>query len=193
MPLEQKRSDKIANLIFGSVLFHKALMPELKNMAKQTLNFDLIEVVVENDRIEDSVIDIMIGRFPRLVTEIFKELDDQTLAACRNVSRLFCDYLDSEKLLWVRIIQSYRNYTGSSSPDWNKVLKNTSVEYVKELSVATQNFYKETRTDFHWSPLQVAAEQGNLELCKYILEKNKNTKPPIKHNHPLLMAAKKRT
>ena len=191
MPLKQKRSDKIANLRFGSVLFHKALMTELKNMEKQTLNFDLIKVVIENDRIEDSVIDIMIGRFPHLVTDIFKELDDQTLATCRNVSRLFCDYLDNEKILWVRIIQSYRNYTGSSYPDWNKVLKNTSVEFVKELSVATQNFYKETRTDFHWSPLQVVAEQGNLELCKYILEKNKNTKPCIKYNHPLLMAAKK--
>ena len=70
-------------------------------MAKQTLNFDLIEVVVENDRIEDSVIDVMIARFPHLVTNIFKELDDQTLTTCRNVSRLCCDYLDSEKLLWV--------------------------------------------------------------------------------------------
>ena len=169
-------------------------MPELKNMAKQTLNFDLIQVVVENDRIEESVIDIMIARFPHLVTNIFKELDDKTLTTCRNVSRLCCDYLDSEKLLWVRMIQSFRNFTGTLSPRWNKVLKNTSAELVKELSISTQQFFKETRTDFCRCPatwLQVVAEQGNLELCKYILEKNKNTKPCINYNHPLLMATRK--
>ena len=166
-------------------------MPELKNMEKQTLNFDLIEVVVENDRIEDSVIDVMIARFPHLVTNIFKELDDQTLTTCRNVSRLCCDYLDSEKLLWVRIIQSYRNFTGTLSSHWNKVLKNTSAELVKELSISTQQFFKETRTDICWTWMQVIAEQGNLELCKYIFEKNKNTKPCVNYNHPLLLAARK--
>ena len=78
-------------------------------------------------------------------------------------------------------------------------MKNTPVELVKELVVSTQQFFKDdaTRTDLHWSPLQVVAEQGNLELCKYILEKTKNTKSCIQNNvgvyytHPLLMAAKK--
>ena len=176
-------------------------MPELKNMAKQTLNFDLIKVVVENDRIVNSVIEIMIARFPHLVTHIFKELDDKTLTICRYVSRLCCDYLDSEKILLVRMIQTYRNFTEISSPDWNRVLKNTSVELVKELSVSTQQFFKDdvSRNAFHWSPLQIVAEQGKLELCKYILERNKNSKTCIKYNndlanrytHPLSMAAKK--
>ena len=174
-------------------------MTELKNMAKQTLSFDLMEVVVENDEIEDSVIDSVIGRFPHLVTNIFKELDDQTLATCRNVSGLFCDHLESDKFYWVRRIQRYKKNVGTTYPQWNNVLKNTSVELVKELAVSTQQFFKDdaTRTDLHWSPLQVVAEQGNLELCKYILEKTKNTKSCIQNNvgvyytHPLLMAAKK--
>jgi ankyrin repeat protein len=80
-------------------------------------------------------------------------------------------------------------------------LKNTSIELVKELSVATQQFFKcvASRTYIHWSPLQIAAHQGKLELCKYILERNKNSHIRIKYNndlanhytHPLFMAAKK--
>ena len=110
-------------------------------MAKQTLNFDLIEVVIKNDRVEKSIIGVMIARFPHLVTDIFKELDDKTLATCRNVSRLYCEYLDSEKLLWVRMIQSYRKNMGISYPYWNRVLKNTPFELVKEFSVSTQQFF----------------------------------------------------
>ena len=140
------------------------------------MNFDLMEVVVENDKIEGSVIDIMIARFPHLVTDIFEELDDKTLTTCRNVSRLCCDYLDAEKFLWFR---RYRKNMGISYPHWNKVLKNTPVELVKEFSVATQQFFKddeEWKSKFQWSPLQIVAEQGNLDLCKYIFEKTKYIK-----------------
>ena len=154
------------------------------------------EVVFDNDGIEASVIDIMIARFPHVVTDIFKELDNETLTTCRNVSRLWCDTLDTDKRHWIRIIQRYCNDMKYSYPSWKKALKNTPVKYVKELSVCTRQFFKD---DFnsrfhHWSPLQIVADQGNLELCKYILEKN--TKPRIKYNrdfhysHPLFMAAK---
>ena len=57
---------------------------------------------------------------------------------------------------------------------WKKVFKNTPVEFVKEISVTTQQFFKHntSRITRHWSPLHIAAGQGNLELCKYIFEKN---------------------
>ena len=147
-------------------------------MAKQTLNFDLIEVVIKNDRVEKSIIGVMIARFPHLVTDIFKELDDKTLATCKNVSRLYCEYLDSEKLLWIRMIQNYRKNMKNSYLQWNKILKNTPFELVNELSVMTHQFFKDdsSRSRFQWSPLQIVAKQGNLELCKYIFEKTKYIK-----------------
>ena len=175
-------------------------MQKLKNMGKEILKLTN-EVVIEIDEIEASVIDVMIARFPHVIKDIFKELDDKTLTTCRSVSRLCCDYLDldSEKFLWIRMIQRYRKNMGISYPHWNKVLKNTPFELVKGFSVATQQFFKDdiSRNDFHWSPLQIVAEQGNLVLCKYILEKTKYTKPRIQYNgdvyhtHPILMAAKK--
>jgi hypothetical protein len=176
-------------------------MQKLKNMGNEILKLTN-EVVIEIDGIGSaSVIDIMIARFPHVVKDIFKELDDKTLTTCRNVSRLCCDYLDldSERFLWIRMIQRYRKNMGISYPHWNKVLKNTPFKLVKEFSVSTQQFFKDdaSRNDFHWSPLQIVAEQGNLELCKYILEKTRSTKPCIDYNrdvyytHPILMAAKK--
>ena len=137
----------------------------------------------------------MIRRFPHVVKNVFKELDDKTLNTCRSVSRLCCDHIDSEKFLW---FQRYRKNMGISYPHWNKVLKNTPVELVKEFSVATQQFFKddgEWKSKFQWSPLQIVAEQGNFELFMFILQKTKNTKPIINYDsnvaHPLYMAAKK--
>ena len=82
-------------------MFHKASLQELKSMGKDTSTL-ATEKVIEMDVIEASVIDIMIRRFPHVVTDIFKELDDKTLTTCRRVSRLCCDYIDSEKFLWFR-------------------------------------------------------------------------------------------
>ena len=102
------------------------------------------EVVFDNDGIEASVIDIMIARFPHVAANIFKELDYKTLTTCRNVSRPCCDYLDGEKFLYVRMLQSCKASESMeiAYPLWNKVLKNTPVELVKEISVSTQQFFK---------------------------------------------------
>jgi hypothetical protein len=161
-------------------------MQHVKNMVKNYSTFTT-EVVIETDGIEASVIDIMIARFPHVVTNIFKELDNQTLTTCRNVSRICCDYLDREKILSIRMIQSFRKNTGISCPHWNKVLKNTPVELLKELAVSTQPYG--SNSVFQWSSLHIVAEQGNLELCKFIFEKTKDTKPRIENKWTALHAA----
>ena len=158
------------------------------------------KVVIENDVTEASVIDIMIARFPHVVTDIFKELDNKTLTTCRNVSRRCCNYLDSEKCIFIRMIQSsipsYRKEI--TYRQWNKTLKNTPVEYVKELSVCTRQFFNSTpkgfvlRSRHQWYPLQIVAGQGNFELYKYVFEKTKNTREKIEHLRTgLHMAAEK--
>ena len=161
-------------------------MQHLKNMVKNYSTFTT-EEVIENDGIEVSIIEIMIARFPHVATDIFKELDNKTLTTCRNLSRLCCDYLDSEKILSIRMIQSFRNNIGISCPHWNKVLKNTPVQLLKELAVSTQPYAY--YMGILWSPLHVVAEQGNLELCKFIFKKTKNTKPRIENKWSALHAA----
>ena len=162
-------------------------MQHLENMEKYNSTFTT-EVATDNERIEASVLEVMIARFPHVVTDIFKELDDETLTICRNISRTWCGHLDDQKFYHVRKIQRYIKNTKSSDQQWKKVLKNTPVEYVKELSVFTQKKFKRNfRFLFdnfanhvpapQFSPLLIAAIEGNLELFKYVFEKTKNSKP----------------
>ena len=145
-------------------------------------------VVIENDGIEASVIDVMIARFALGVAYILRELDNKTLATFRYLSSLCFDYLDSEKFLWLRMIQiKASDNIKITYQEWKKALKNTPVEYVKELSVCTQQFFNYTppgfvlRSRYQWYPLQIIGDQGNFELYKYVFEKTKNTREGIEH------------
>ena len=169
-----------------------ATMQDLKNLGKDILKLTT-EVAIDIDGSEDSVIDGILLRFPVVAQGIFKELDDKTLTTCRNVSRLWCDYLDDQKFCWIGMIQRYRKNIKNTYHHWKKIFKNTPVAIVKEISVSTQQFFKDdtSRTKFRWSPLHIAVGQGNLELCKYIFEKTKNTEPKIQSKWTALhMAAK---
>ena len=144
------------------------------------------EVASANDKIEAPVLEIMIARFPHVVTNIFKELDDETLTTCIEVSRLWCDHLEDQQFFWVRRIQRYSENMKYAHPQWKKVFKNTPVEYVKELSVSTEQFFKYKvyhfsnygpRNEYQYSPLLIVAIVGNFELFKYVFEKMKTPKP----------------
>ena len=76
-------------------------MQDLKNLGKEILKLTA-EVAINIDGVEDSVIDGIMLRFPDVAQGIFKELNDETLTNCRNVSTLWCDHLDDQKLCWVR-------------------------------------------------------------------------------------------
>ena len=169
-----------------------ATMEDLKNMGKEILKLTT-DVAIDIDGIEASVINAIILRFPDVAQDIFKELNNESLTTSRSVSRLWCDYLDDQKFCWVRMIQRYRKNMENAYQQWKRVFKNTPVEFAKQMSVSTRQFFTSSfgaasslhfdtsRIGFHWSPLHIAAEQGNLDLCKYIFEKNQkySTKNPI--------------
>ena len=90
-------------------------MEGLKNMGKDILKLTT-EVAIDIDGVEASVLDNFILRFPDVAQDIFKELDNETVTKCRNVSRLWCDYLDDQKFCWVRMIQRYHINFGKCIP-----------------------------------------------------------------------------
>ena len=191
---------QLSSIISGPVLFQMATIQELNNIRKNMSTYTLLplfEVAIEIDEIEASVFDIMIARFPYVATDIFKQLDNESLANCRKMSRSWCDHLDNQKFCWVRMIQRYRTNMKDNYQQWKKALKNTPVEYVRDLSMSTQQFLLENnawRSKFawSWSPLHIVAGQGNFELFKYIFEKTKNTEPERKiKNTALHIAANK--
>ena len=61
----------------------------------------------------------------------------------------------------------------------NKVLKNIPTQDAKEIFVIIGHFFLSdlSRKKLQWSPLHIAAKQGHLEFCKYIIEETKDSNP----------------
>ena len=41
-------------------------------------------------------------RFPHLIDNILKEVDNESLSKCRKIDRSLCDHIDQQKFFWVR-------------------------------------------------------------------------------------------
>ena len=52
-----------------------------------------------------SYMDKQFARFPHISEEIFDQLDNQNLVKCRRISKSWCNYLDDQKILYIRIIK----------------------------------------------------------------------------------------
>ena len=147
---------------------------------------------IENDR-NDPIIDDMILRFPTVVDAIFKELDNESVAKCKSVSRLWYDFIDNQKLPWIRKIQKFKRKTEKFNQQWKKAFKNAPINIVKEVSVAVQCNYesaikkkgcktpKDTRK---WTLLHIFAEQGRSEMCQYVIEKMDDKNPSSYDQNP---------
>ena len=55
------------------------------------------------------------ARFPHISEKIFDQLDDQNLVKCRRISKSWCNYIDNQKNLYIRIIKQ-----SIISSDYNK-------------------------------------------------------------------------
>ena len=78
-------------------------------------------------------------RFPHLRDGIFDQLDDKNLAKCKEISRVWCQMLETEKLYWIRKIQNvfvYRNLLGYEEKWMKLTQKKMSFEILKKLAEA---------------------------------------------------------
>ena len=139
----------------------------------------------------DPVLDDMILRFPTVVDAIFKELDNQSVAKCRNVSGLWCEFIDNQKLPWIRKIQKFKRKSDKFNQQWKEAFKNAPINIVKEVSVAVQCNYesvikkkgsKTQKVTRKWTLLHIFAEQGLFEMCQYLIEKI-DDKNPLSYDH----------
>ena len=137
----------------------------------------------------DPVIDDMILKFPTIVEAIFKEVDNQSIGKCRNVSPLWCDFIDDQKLPWIRKIQKFRRKTEKFDLQWRKAFKYAPIKMVKEVSFAVCCNYESARKKkkggkkrrskhtIWWTLLHIFAEQGQSEMCQYVIEKMDDKNP----------------
>ena len=102
-----------------------------------------------------SMFEIFCLRFPDISGNIFKSIDDQSLADCKGISKTVRKFFDDEKFYWIRIIQKYLENQWEFSKSWKAVIHKTPIETVKELATATQAFFqfRSARYEKQWSPL----------------------------------------
>ena len=82
-------------------------------------------VCSENDQI---TIQEIFARFPNLTEGIFGRLDDQSFASCREVSKTWRDFVDSQRIYWIRKILKYANPQSKFHEEWKMVLDKTPIK-----------------------------------------------------------------
>ena len=122
-----------------------------------------------------------LARFPGLGRKIFNQLDNQDLIKCKEVSRYQCKFLEDDRLVWTRMIKKYNANHFEFKDAWKLVVEKVPVEIVKEIAIATKQFYTfwpQRVTDQHQhSPHHIAGEYGCLSLCKFIVQKTRLLNP----------------
>ena len=153
---------------------------------------------------ESPYIDEIMIRFPILFQVILNELDNKSLTKCRKVNKEWQIFIDNERFVLFRKLQKYHENMKEFVDQWKKVTRNASKETIGELSVAVNKFFevkpacysfhghKRKRKEEQWSPLHITAEQGHLELSKYVIEKTGDTNSINKEGYSAFqMAAEK--
>ena len=180
-----------------------------KNIENFSLNTFKTDVVIEMKDLESPFIDEIMIRFPILFQGILNELDNKSLAKCRKINKNCQNFIDNERFVLFRKLQKYHSNMEEFFEQWKKVTQNASKETIRELSVIVYNFFEDTpiynslgsptkqireinKKKDQWSPLHITAEQGNLELSKYIIEQTGDENPQNKKGDTAFqMAAEK--
>ena len=119
-------------------------------------------------------------RFPHICEQINTLLNDQSLVKLKETSRILYHSIINQKagrFIYIRKIQRSlpKGHNSLFTEDWNIVLKIKSVDILEIFAFDVQNFYKtdqcQRRRELFWSPMHIAAESGNLNLCKYLSQK----------------------
>ena len=137
----------------------------MKKENKETV-IEMEEGIISKSEIMEEIV----VQFPHLAQNIFKNLDLTDLNNCLLVSKKWYNFIKNEKDLCIKMIQNIREvYKQSNCIQWNIVLKSAKKEILQKLLIATQEFFDNTKVENQWSPLHIAADYGNYDLCKFIL------------------------
>ena len=88
------------------------------------------------------MINNVIVRFPGIAERIFNQLENSSIANCRKVDESWRNFIDDQKLPWIRMIQKYVSSTSGFLQDWKQVTGKTPTRIVKEIAIQTELFFK---------------------------------------------------
>ena len=117
-------------------------------------------------------------RFPHLFQYIFNQLENTSLTNCRKVSESWQNIIDHEKIIWLKLIQKYVGAMEEFRSEWKKVIEKSTPAEIRRLYRAVKQFFELRSNDqTQYSPLHVAAGNGQFYLSLYIIERTGNFNP----------------
>ena len=112
-------------------------------------------------------------RTPHILEQINELIDDKSLVAFKEASRIMCTVIENQKsgkFQTTRMIQAYVKNSAEFGKDWQIVFQKLSAEKLSEFGILVKDFYKafSSRFEENWSPMHIAAERGHLDFCKFL-------------------------
>ena len=89
----------------------------------------------------------IISRFSHLGEKIFAQLDNLSLARCREVSKTWKTFLDGQKFLHIRSIQSYIEKKHEIGEPWKILFNKSTTKMIILLNSAVKEVYSK---DYFW-------------------------------------------
>ena len=147
--------------------------------------------VINMTNFDTPTIDKILLRFPAIAEDIFKELDSKSMVKCQKVSVTWQNFINNQKFLWIRKMQKWIGNMEQFYEQWKLAIRNTSTDHVKEFSTVVEQFfdnfilgktkmYLENNSSMRkpqWAPLHATANQGHLELSRFIIQKTDDKNP----------------
>ena len=120
--------------------------------------------------------DKVLIRFPLVGQHIFKQLDDETLAKCKNLSKYWRTFLDNGSLLWQRRIKKFTQNQVEFSNHWKLATGKVPIDILKKLAIVVEEFFTlypedSEELDSQLSPLHIVGAQNSLSFYNSIFER----------------------
>ena len=124
----------------------------------------------------------LLKKLPHLGKLILSHLDNKSLINCKKARTDVSEFLEKDKLIGIRVLRKYHRNFDKLKELWKEVIDKTSLVMMKQLAVAVRNFFRsypiiQNLESNQVAPIHIAAEQNNVDLCKFIYEKTKNKHP----------------
>ena len=107
-------------------------------------------------------------RFPHLIDLIFDQINNQSLANCKIVSKAWSIYIGNQKFYAIRNIKETIKNSRQLSTPWFEVFKKANTNNILELRNCVAKFHgdRTLRERFNkgFTPLHIIAGVGNIFL-----------------------------
>ena len=166
---------------------------EANSFVKRKLEFDVDVEFSKKRKTNPFSLEVFFKRFPTLEEEICNQLDMQSLRAFTQVSKEMVDMRLECRFYWVRMVQCQLGslYVEGIPKIWSNVIRRSPVEIVREFAQTIDQFYRFSsknkfvfmgqipigRINIKCSPMHIAAERGNFELCQHVIGRLEDKNP----------------